>query len=75
MSCEERVQRLDALANAAFQHGAHSAGGNDARDGVEGDQALGAPLVAVDGEGDADAVKQQFCLFTFTRHRLFVRLL
>jgi len=31
----------------------------DARNGVERDQALGARRVAVDGEGDADAVEEQ----------------
>ncbi len=35
------------------------AGGDAARDGVEGNQALGALLVTVEGEGDAGAVKQQ----------------
>jgi hypothetical protein len=43
---------------------AHSAG-DDARDDVEGDQALGAGIVAIDGEGDADAAEDQVGLGTF----------
>ncbi len=48
---------------------------DDARDGVERDQALGALLVAIDGEGDADAMEQEigFAALLFDdvrRHRL-----
>jgi hypothetical protein len=38
---------------------------DDARDDVEGDQALGAGIVAIDGEGDADAAEDQVGLGTF----------
>lgn len=55
---EEQVQRLDAL-DAAGLDVRPLRRGNAARDGVEGDQALGALLVAVQSEGDAGAVEQQ----------------
>ena len=55
---QEEVQRLHALAQPARQ--ALPAGaGDDVRDDVERDQPLGARGLAVDGEGDADAVEEQ----------------
>jgi hypothetical protein len=55
---EEHVQRLDPLDTAAFDH-VPFAGGDAARDDVEGDQAFGVLLVAIQGEGDPGAVEQQ----------------
>src|SRR5262249_27620722 len=37
----------------------------DARDDVEGDQALGGRLLAIDGEGDPGTTEQRFCFFAF----------
>ena len=39
-------------------------GGNDARQGIEGNQALGTGFVAINGKGDADTAKQQVGLLT-----------
>jgi hypothetical protein len=58
---EEHVQRLDPLDTAALDN-APFAGGNAARNGVEGNQALCALLVAVEREGDPGAVEQQIGL-------------
>ncbi len=55
---EEQVQRLHPL-DAAALHGAPFAGLDAAGNDVEGNQALGALLVAVQGEGDTGAVEQQ----------------
>ena len=55
---QEPVERVDALLQAPLEH-VPLGSRDDARNGVERDQALGALLVAIDGEGDADAVKQQ----------------
>ncbi|MNF94845.1 hypothetical protein D3C84_775660 [compost metagenome] len=55
---EEQVQCLDAL-DAALLHHPPFAHGNGAGNGVEGDEALGALLVAIEGEGDTGAVEQQ----------------
>ncbi|MNZ91202.1 hypothetical protein D3C78_1101770 [compost metagenome] len=55
---EEQVQRLHPL-DAAGLDGAPLAGRDTAGDGVEGDQALGALVVAVEGEGDPGPVEQQ----------------
>ncbi|MCY1278586.1 hypothetical protein D9M70_273170 [compost metagenome] len=55
---EEHVQRLDALDAALLDH-APFAGGDGAGNDVEGDQALGALVVAVEGEGDPRPVEQQ----------------
>lgn len=55
---EEQVQRLDALDAAALDH-APFAHGDGAGDGVEGNQALGALLVPIEGEGDTGPVEQQ----------------
>ena len=55
---QEAVQRLDALHEALGERVPFRLR-DDARDGVEGDQPLGAGLVAVHREGDADAVEQQ----------------
>ncbi len=58
---EEHVQRLDALDQSRFQPQPFVMA-EQARDDVERDQALGGLLVAIDGEGDADAAKQHFRL-------------
>ena len=66
---QEAVQRVGALAQAARELiplGAR----NDARDGVERNQALGTGVVAVDGEGDADAVEQQIGFAALLGHAL-----
>ncbi|MCY1531590.1 hypothetical protein D9M68_668200 [compost metagenome] len=55
---EEQVQRLDAL-DAALLHHPPFAHGNGTGNGVERDQALGALLVAIEGEGDTGTVEQQ----------------
>jgi len=55
---EKHVQRLDPLNAATFDNPPFT-GGNAARDGVEGNQALGALLIPVEGESDPGAVKQQ----------------
>ena len=49
---EKKIQRDDALAEAAI-HAFPFGEGEDARDEVEREEALGALAVAVDGEGDA----------------------
>ena len=54
---QERVQRVHALAQAAIEH-LPLVGRNDARNDVERNQALGAGLLAVDREGDADAMER-----------------
>jgi hypothetical protein len=54
---EEGVERLHPLPQAGLQR-LPLGRRDDARDDVEGDQALGAGLLAVDREGDADAVKR-----------------
>ena len=58
---EEGVERGDALLQAAFEIGPFRLG-QHARDDVEGDQALGRLVVAVDREGDADAAEEQLRL-------------
>jgi len=58
---EEGVERAHALAQPGLQHRPLGRG-DDARHDVERDQALGAFLLAVDGEGDADAVEGEFRL-------------
>ncbi|MNG98314.1 hypothetical protein D3C79_574520 [compost metagenome] len=55
---QKQVQRLDPL-NAAPLHHPPFTGGNTARNRIEGNQPLGALLVAIEGEGDAGAVEQQ----------------
>ena len=58
---EEQVQRLHALDEAGFEP--HPFGAAEhARHDIEGDQPLGRILVAIDGESDADAAKQEFRL-------------
>ncbi len=54
----EHVQRLHALDQAGLQ-GAPFVRGDDARDRIERDQALGAGIVAIHGEGDADSPERQ----------------
>ena len=54
---EEGVQRPDALLEPGFE-ARPFLGRQDARHDVERDQPLGARVLAVDGERDADAVKQ-----------------
>ena len=43
---------------------------NDARDRIEGNEALGALFIAIDRESDADAVEQQVGLAALLRHAL-----
>jgi len=57
----EHVERLDALDQARLQRRPFVRG-DDARDGVEGDQAFGAGAVAIHGEGDADAAESEIGL-------------
>jgi hypothetical protein len=49
---EEKIERHDALRKAAFDMLPFGIG-DDARNQVEGEKALGAPAVTIDGEGDA----------------------
>ena len=66
---EEPVQRGDALLEALGEHlplGAR----DDARNGVERDQALGAGFIAVDGEGDAHSVEQEVGFAALLGHPL-----
>ena len=49
---QEEVQRQDALRQAAFDR-LPLCGGEDARHQVIGEDALGAMLLTIDGEGDA----------------------
>ena len=62
---DEAVQRRDPL-HQPLLHARPLAGGDDARDQVEGNQALRARpaliLVAIDGKGDADAAKDHLRL-------------
>jgi hypothetical protein len=55
---QETIERRHALAQPLLQQPPLGAR-DDARDGIERDQPLGAVLVTVDGERDADAVKQE----------------
>jgi hypothetical protein len=50
----------------------HSCGRNDARHDVEGDQALSAGILAIHGEGDADAVEGHVGLLALARDDLGV---
>ena len=54
----EGVERAHALLDAGGE-AAPLGGAQDARDDVEGDEALGGGIVAVDGEGDAGAAEQR----------------
>ena len=54
---QERVQRLHALAQPAVEH-LPLVRGNDARNDVERNQSLGAGILAVHRERDADAMKR-----------------
>ena len=54
----EGVERAHALLDAGGE-AAPLGGAQDARDDVEGDEALGGRVVAVDGEGDAGAAEQR----------------
>eukprot|EP00659_Diplonema_papillatum_P009763 gene9762-biopygen9780 len=55
---KEHVQRIHPLDTAALDD-TPLTGGDAAGDDIEGDQALGVLLVAIQGEGDPGAVKQQ----------------
>ena len=68
---EKHVQCLHPL-DAATLNGAPLAGGNTARDDVEGNQPLGALIIAIQGEGDTCAVEQQIG-FTATLGQQFIR--
>ncbi len=63
---QEQVQRVHALREATLEE-LPVLGGDDPRDDVERDQALGAVAVAVDGEGDAHAVKGALGLVALLR--------
>ena len=58
---QEHVERLDALAQARL-HRLPFGRRDDARNDVEGNQALLARLLAINGKGDADAMKGQIGL-------------
>jgi hypothetical protein len=64
---QEHVQRLDPLRQATLQHGPFMRR-NDARNDVEGDQAFGARIVAVDSERDADTAEAQVGFGTLAGH-------
>ena len=59
---QERVQRLHALLQPAVEH-LPFVRRNDARHDVERDQPLGAGVLAVDRERDADAMERALGLF------------
>jgi hypothetical protein len=63
---DESVECADALGEAALEHRPR-AGIKDARNDVEGDQALGIAAFGVDGEGDAGPPKDQL---SFVRLRV-----
>ena len=63
---QEGVERAHALREPAFEQ-VPFVRGNDARDDVERDQPLGALLLAVDRERDADAVERPFGLLALLR--------
>jgi hypothetical protein len=66
---DKGVQRLDPL-DAAVMDAGPFLGGQHARNGVEGDQALGAFLIAIDIEGDADAAEQFVRLLMLARQQI-----
>ena len=63
---EERVERAHALHEAALEHRPF-VGRDDARHEVERNQALGAAVLAVDRERDADAVERAIGLLALLR--------
>ena len=63
---QEQVQRVHALLSPASSR-CHSSRGNDARHEIERDQPLGARLLAVHGERDADAMKKALGLLALLR--------
>ena len=63
---QEQVQRVHALAQPAFEQLPFGRR-DDARHDVERDQPLGAAVLAVDGEGDADAVEGALGLVALLR--------
>ena len=65
----EHVERLDPLRQTSFELRPFGCG-NDAGDDVEGDQALGAGIVAIHGKGDADAAEDQVGFGPFAGNRL-----
>ena len=69
MSAEEGVQRAHALLEPRLQ-ARPLVGRQDPRHDVEGDQPLGALVLAVDGEGDADAVEERVRLGALARELL-----
>ena len=66
---QEPVERRHALLQALREHFPFGVG-NDARDRVERDQPLGAGLVAIDRESNADAVEQQVRFAALLGHPL-----
>ena len=66
MSAKKRIQGAHALLQALLE--ALPLGGrHDARHDIEGDQPLGTLVLAVNREGDADAVKQRVRLGALAR--------
>jgi hypothetical protein len=63
------IKRLHPLPQACFHHRPLTRR-NDARDDVEGDQALCAGLFSIDGKGNAKAVKRAVCLGLLARQTL-----
>ena len=59
---KERVQRVDALTQAAIEH-LPFVGRNDARNDVERNQALGACVFAINRKRDSDAMERTLGLF------------
>ena len=70
---QEHVQRRNPLAQARLQHPPLRPR-NDARDNVEGNQALLARLLAVNGKGDADAMEREVGFGAFASDALERRL-
>ena len=63
---QKEIERLHALHETRFQ-AAPFVRRNDARNDVERNQALGAAVVAVDGERDADAMEEPLGFFALLR--------
>ena len=63
---QEDVERTHALLRPASRI-LPFVGGHDARNDVERDRAFGAGFLAVDGEGDADAVEHDVRLLALLR--------
>ena len=66
---DEHVERLHPLRQASLQLRPFGRR-NNARDDVKRDQAFGAGVVAIDGEGNADAAKDQIGFHSLARYGL-----